>query len=119
MTNTDRNTRTLIVCFSMAVMALIPLRFVEVGQMMEVAAGQTQVLGETTQKVVTLPKAADIKQVGLEAPYNEIDGPCLTNGEYVAKMELLNNELNSKTISKAGTEELLKLAVSLDSRRCK
>jgi hypothetical protein len=114
MTDTDRNTRTLIVCFSLAVMALIPLRFVEVGQLTEMAAGQVQVLGETTQQEVVTAS-----QTGLEAPYNEIDGLCLTNMDYVAKMELINSELNSKTITKAETQELLESATSLDSRRCK
>ncbi|MBU3935529.1 hypothetical protein KJ909_02550 [Patescibacteria group bacterium] len=51
MTDLDRNTRTLIVCFAVALLALIPLRFVEVGQMM--VQEQKQVLGE---RVVVEPR---------------------------------------------------------------
>ena len=45
MTENDRNTRTLIVCFVMAMMALVPLRVVEMGQ----SLNQTKVLGETEE----------------------------------------------------------------------
>ena len=45
MTENDRNTRTLIVCFVMAMMALVPLRVVEMGQ----SLNQTRVLGETEE----------------------------------------------------------------------
>jgi len=61
MTDLDRNTRTLIVCFAVALFALIPLRFVEVGQMM--VQEQKQVLGESVtapvyveEKVMIAPR---------------------------------------------------------------
>jgi hypothetical protein len=123
MNDINRNTRTLIMCFSLAVLGLIPLRFVEVGQMMDAAVNQqeVQVLGETTQNEVVLPPTAEISpdsETGLEAPYNEVDGPCLTNADYVAKMDLINNELSGK-LTKAEENNLINLSVSLESRRCR
>ena len=57
MTDNDRNTRTLVICFVLAVMSLISLRFVEVGNI--TSASNSQVLGETTTqtKEVILPNA--------------------------------------------------------------
>jgi len=58
MTDNDRNTRTLVVCFVIAVMSLISLRFVEVKNV--TTASGSQVLGETIQieqKEVVLPNA--------------------------------------------------------------
>ncbi len=50
MTNNDRNSRTLIVCFVIAVMSLVSLKFVYLGQNME-SISTTHVLGETIQQV--------------------------------------------------------------------
>jgi len=63
----NRNTRTLIVSFTVAILAMIPLRFVEVGNQLEVVDSRSMVLGETSQPAV-LPSS------DLESPYNEIDG---------------------------------------------
>lgn len=55
MTNNDRNMRTLIVCFVLLMLALIPLRFSEYHQMMN---SKVQVLGEqTTGQEIILPNA--------------------------------------------------------------
>jgi len=65
MTDNDRNTRTLVICFVLAVMSLISLRFVEVGNITSVS--NSQVLGETTTqtKEVILPNAElDIELIG-------------------------------------------------------
>lgn len=77
MTENDRNTRTLIVCFVIALMVMIPLRFVEVGNIMDVQ--NQQVLGETTEVIVTEPKKVPAVNIDakLEAPYDEIDGPSI------------------------------------------
>mgnify|MGYP000924568149 CR=1 FL=1 len=42
MTDNEKNIRTLVVCFVLAVMVLIPLRIVEAGRLI----GETKVLGE-------------------------------------------------------------------------
>jgi hypothetical protein len=84
MTDLNRNTRTLIVSFAIAIMALVPLRFIEVGNMMKeynyVGQNQAMVLGEQTQREeVVLPETRETveSQVRLEAPYDEIDGVVL------------------------------------------
>lgn len=73
MEDINRNTRTLIISFSLALMVMIPLRFVEVGQLLG-NSGPSQVLGESVE----------FSQPQLEAPYNELESSndCLTD-EYV------------------------------------
>jgi len=68
MNNHDRNARTLVVCFVLAMMSLMSLRFVEVGQSVTAVSG-SQVLGATSEKKeVVLPNAEVHTQV-LEANY--------------------------------------------------
>jgi hypothetical protein len=58
MTDHDRNMRTLVLCFVIAIMALVPLRLVEIGN--TTTASSAQVLGETIEQVedgVVLPNA--------------------------------------------------------------
>lgn len=55
MTDHDRNIRTLVICFVILVLALIPLRFVEFGN--DLTTSSTQVLGEETVSTVVLPNA--------------------------------------------------------------
>lgn len=75
MTDQDRNVRTLIVAFVIAIMALVPLRFYEIGQ--EVSSlSNVQVLGEVTEERVVAVEPVVEKDV-LEAPWNEIDGQSL------------------------------------------
>lgn len=52
MTNNDRTIRTMVVCFVLAIMALIPLKIAESSQI----KGDSQVLGDTVETVV-LPNA--------------------------------------------------------------
>mgnify|MGYP001805849712 FL=1 len=58
MTDHDRNIRTLVICFVLAVMALIPLRLTEVGGNL-VDVSNSQVLGDTitAEEEVVLPSA--------------------------------------------------------------
>lgn len=82
------NSRTLIVSFVIAIMFLVPLRFVELGnQMSEVS--QTQVLGASTtvsKKAVVLPNAAVNEKAVLEAPYDEIESGCRNREALVKKL---------------------------------
>lgn len=57
MTDFDRNMRTLVLCFVLAIVALVPLRLVEIGN--TTTASSTQVLGETVnqESEVVLPNA--------------------------------------------------------------
>ena len=85
MNNLNRNTRTLIVSFLIAIFALIPLRFIEVGQMQEQYLMETQVLGEKTEEIVEEP----IEEIsGLEAPYDQLEN-CFSQEE----IDTLENEI--------------------------
>ncbi len=77
-TDGDRNVRTLIVSFVIAIMALIPLRFYEIAQDSGVTSmnqSSVQVLGATTavdQQLLAVPTPT-VSPV-LEAPWDVIDG---------------------------------------------
>lgn len=69
----NRNCRTLIVCFVIALMFLVPLRFVEFSnQIIEIS--NAEILGASTvvKEEVVLPND-EVEEVFLEAPYNEIE----------------------------------------------
>jgi len=51
MTSNDRNIRTLVLCFVLAIMALIPLRIMEVSQNVE-KLSSIQVLGEIDEQEI-------------------------------------------------------------------
>lgn len=80
MTNFDRNTRTLIVSFVIAIFALIPLRFVEAGEQQYKLYG-AQVLGES----VSIPQeeevlSEDVQEVKIEAPYDSLES-CVSSDD--------------------------------------
>lgn len=88
MNNNNRNTRTLIVSFVVAVMVMIPLRFIEYGNQVGKMADFSQpvVLGEYVEQ------SEDVEpEVVLEYPYNELEegGGCLTQADF----EVLAGEL--------------------------
>jgi len=68
MTDNDRNARTLIACFVLAVMSLTVLRFVEVGQSITTVSS-SQVLGETVQREEVVLPNAEIQKEVLHANY--------------------------------------------------
>lgn len=72
MNDTNRNTRTLIVSFVVAIMALIPLRFIEVGQQLG-EQQYVQVLGTDISREVVLPNAEIVAESVLEAPFAEME----------------------------------------------
>lgn len=140
MTNTDRNTRTLIVSFAIAVMALIPLRFVEVGQMMEaVSSNEVQVLGAQTRESasVTLPEAdvtvSQNQDAILEAPYDQIDGQavlgasievpveqdCIVQGDSAAVISSLKSDLARPGLTGAVRVDLLNQIRMVEVNTCK
>lgn len=100
MNNLNRNTRTLIVSLLIAVFALIPLRFIEVGQMQEKYMMQTQVLGEQTDEIIEEP---DQEIVEMCLGQEEIDN--MENEIYVSyeegnlseeEVEILLGEIGEK-----------------------
>ena len=76
MNEANRNTRTLIVSFLIAIAVLVPLRFVEIGEM-GVGSSETQVLGETISDRPGCVQKADIDlawgQLKLEIETNQVD----------------------------------------------
>ena len=119
MTDLDRNTRTLIVCFSLALMALIPLRFVEVGQ--GGIGEKPMVLGETIEKKEIEVRSGAI----LEAPYDEIDGvnlrkdDCLSMDEARMMIDKITEGLIRGDYNEAEIEEIILEAEEVESRLCK
>lgn len=137
MNDTTRNTRTLIVSFVFAIMALIPLRFVEVGQMIQ---DQPMVLGEEVQnnEEVVLPESEVSDEVFLEAPYNEIDGQVSYSSEevlgeetQVAESECIpvedaqvalaeyETKLSEGGLDGETTDQMVSEMISIESMMCK
>lgn len=137
MNDTTRNTRTLIVSFVFAIMALIPLRFVEVGQMIQ---DQPMVLGEQVQSAedVVLPESGVSEEIVLEAPYNEIEGMASYQSEEVLGEETVAVESDcipaeearvvlaeyESKLSEGGldgetTDQMVSEMISIESMMCK
>ena len=128
MNDINRNTRTLIVSFVVAIMVMIPLRFVEVGQMV----GEAQVLGEMDTQVV-LPNA-EVKVVKkaplLEAPYDEIENSkvlgektvvektCIDKVESAELTEDLKGQING-SLTRVQLEELVNQLIAVEKNTCK
>ena len=68
MTDFDRNIRTLVTCFVLAIVSLTVLRFVEIGQSLPMVSG-SQVLGETMQKEEVVLPNAEVQEEVLRANY--------------------------------------------------
>lgn len=107
----NRNTRTLIVSFTVAIMAMIPLRFVEVGNQLEVIDRGSMVLGETSQEVI-MPTS------DLESPYNVIDAEveaveavetndCLTEADASVMIKEISSEMSQDNVSNEEITEYL------------
>lgn len=95
MNNFDRNTRTLIVSFLIAIFALIPLRFVEAGQ--EQGMMNAQVLGESVE--VFEEKSVDVVKPVFEAPYDEIE-KCIDKDEVKAMEDGVIKLIKEENITK-------------------
>jgi hypothetical protein len=120
MNETNRNTRTLIVGFFVAVMVLIPLRFVEVGQMID--DGNKQVLGETMvnqEEVVT--QVPEVQTAVLEEPYKTIENNqnCLTKDDVNSAWAELRAEMESNQISQSQATEMMEQLVTTEQNSCK
>lgn len=97
----NSNSRTLIVSFVVAIMFLVPLRFVEWGnQVMD--SRSTQVLGASVManKVVVLPNAKIESKSMLEAPYNKIEAKC-------AQKEALIKKLDNSNLTQVEVDEIV------------
>jgi len=125
MTDLERNTRTLIVCFSVALFVLIPLRFVEAGQQVMMGR-QSQVLGESAEAQVVVPIVKKIDPAQLQAPYDEIDGvlgessmvDCLGEGEARVLVEEITSGLVMGDYTEAEIKEALEEVEEIERRLC-
>jgi len=68
MTKHEKNIRTLIVCFVLLILGLIPLRFVEVKNLMTSYSADPQVLGDET-----VVEIEEVDNVDIILPNAEID----------------------------------------------
>ncbi len=121
MNDNQRNVRTLIVCFTIAYLVLIPLRMIEIrrndaGQMY---TREAVVLGEQTQ--VVLPKA---EVVELEPPYNEIDEAgskesCLDETEARDLLKDYIKYLEQQDVTSQEFEKILEEIESVQKKICR
>lgn len=89
MTDHEKNVRTLIVSFVVAMMVMVPLRFVEATQ--QTLDATNRVLGEMTVAPVQRAQAVTVhaEAVGaLEAPYNKIEGKTVCVSAEQAKKQV-------------------------------
>jgi len=118
MTDFTRNTRTLIVCFSLAIFTLIPLRFVEISQQTPEDYGGASVLGETQLvEEVVLPNAeVEIPYVPgqLEAPYDEVEMGVLGTTEEVVTQNCMSQEQIDEAIGRVNDSLLMGLYANSD-----
>lgn len=129
MNENNANTRTLILSFAIAVMALVPLRFVEVGQML---GEQPMVLGETTAyEEVVLPQQATERPL-LEQPYDEIEAGANVLGETaeeptsciaITDADQLESKIikrmQSEDVTRGEIDELVAQMAEIENLRCK
>ncbi|HWS48909.1 MAG TPA: hypothetical protein VN174_02590 [Candidatus Methanoperedens sp.] len=116
MTNFDRNTRTLIVSFLIAIFALIPLRFIEAGQEQEsLYYSQSQVLGESTEVGNNVEEKLD--EVRLEAPYDVLES-CVSKSDLVIISEEVFRQFDNGEISEDEARQLLEDVAVLQKNVC-
>ena len=123
MTDLARNTRTLIVCFSVALLALAPLRFVEAGQQALIME-QSQVLGESVEVRVVVPTVKEINPAQLQSPYDEIDrnlggDDCLMEEEARGLVEEVTLGLVKGAYTEMEVRDVLEEVGEIEKRLCK
>lgn len=114
MNEINRNTRTLVVSFVVAIMVLIPLRFVEVGQTVG-NNDEVQVLGETMVSQEAASTAV------LEEPYRTIENNknCVTKADIGSAWAELGAEVESGQIDEGQATDIMAQLVSVEKDSCK
>jgi hypothetical protein len=121
MTDLQSNTRTLVVCFMVAMGGLVPLRFVAEGQRVPAA---TAILGETTeQQEVVLPVLENnVEEVRLEAPYDKIDNQkpaCVEKIEAQMVIDGLNQRIAEGGLTEEETVKMYETIWQIESEKCR
>ena len=117
MNESNQNIRTLIVSFAIAIFTLIPLRFVEVGQMSD-NLGQPQVLG--VEQVAEVSPAASAPV--LEAPYDQIDGAaknCIDQQTADGLLKQREDVLSQGGLDRETVDRLMSEVQQIDASICK
>lgn len=111
----NRNTRTLIVSFVVAIFALIPLRFVEAGYELNYSSPEAQVLGESDVAAVEIVKAKS----NLEEPYNEIENRrCIEKSELIKLEKEALEKMQNKNLNAAEKSNILENLKDQEMRVC-
>lgn len=106
MTDNDRNSRTLIIAFVVAVMVMVPLRFVEAGQWQMSDQG-VQILGVETVRPV------------LEAPYDEIEKEgCWDRARADAEITKMTDGVDAENLTREELDQLGLEVARAESRIC-
>ncbi|MFA6603128.1 MAG: hypothetical protein WCT01_05000 [Candidatus Shapirobacteria bacterium] len=109
MNETQRNTRTLIVSFVVAIMALVPLRFLEIGNQ-QYTMGDSVVLGDQIEASspdwVKMEESEEVATIEnelaplFEAPYAQIEeSGCMNASVVEAKSTALIEEIDLGNLS--------------------
>jgi len=122
MKDIDRNSRTLIVCFVIAIFGLVPLRFYEIGNQIGSTSsnGGSAVLGEQ----VSLPESelTVTSRPVLESPYEEIEMQglnCLPREEADEQIGVMVEVLKSTDLSESTVNSLVSEIERVESSVCK
>lgn len=111
----NKNTRTLIVSFVIAIFALIPLRFVEAGYELNYNNSETQVLGESDVASVEVVK----ERLSLEEPYNEIENrKCIEKSELVKLEKEALEKIQNKNLNATDKSNILENLKDQEMRVC-
>ena len=122
MKDIDRNSRTLIVCFVIAIFGLVPLRFYEIGNQIGSTSsnGGSAVLGEQ----VSLPESelTVTSRPVLESPYEEIEMQglnCLPREEADNQIGVMVEVLKSSDLSESTVSSLVSEIERIENSVCK
>ncbi len=116
MTNNDRTCRTLIVCFVLAMVALIPLRFVELGESGYFDYSTSSVLGASTEGTVKLPEVNDVQVV--ESQNNTLEAKCVSEKDVDKGLTKIVSLMNRPGITKAEQENYSQMIQKIINSRC-
>ena len=125
MKDIDRNTRTLIICFVVAVFSLVPLRFYEVGMQSE--SQQAYVLGLSDEAdKMSLPDSQiqESSQPVLEYPYEELERQasntdCFSQQEADRQIEELVQVLQTEGLGEDTVSAIIEEISRLEALTCR
>jgi len=115
----DRNTRTLIVSFVVAIFALVPLRFYEEGMRLDFVQ-EAMILGVKEEVVLLDAELAKMDLYeGLEAPYREIESlSCLSREIAEDRIGWMVDILESEELSEEEVNDLIEEIERIEKSVC-